>query len=290
MLLAQSLKLALGVEVEQGGVFVPNIRRDFLEVRSVLQHERVSASAPIAPAAVTVPAETVALDVLILRKVGLGRVRYNLHHFLHCGVEMLAVDVLVLGVGIVVAGRKVHRRHAERGSDERDVAERTPFRFKPLARDVLLKLRVIAVVVNGVVPALAVNLDQHFQAFQLFLREFPFLETGAERARPDAPDFLITGEQQPRLDRRLLVDRHEGVNAAAVIAADSLRGHQDAAVLRLADVLHRGLVNRVEVGHQHNRSLSANKDITVLANRRAAFEPVAQLGKQFFLGGHQEIF
>ena len=153
-----------------------------------------------------------------------------------------------------------------------------------------MSLRVIAVVVNCVVPALAVNLDQHFQAFQLFLWEFPFLETSAERARPDAPDFLITGEQQPRLDRRLLVDRHEGVNAAAVIAADSLRGHQDAAVLRLADVLHRCLVNRVEVSHQHNRSLSANKDITVLANRRAAFEPVAQLGKQFFLGGHQEIF
>ena len=203
---------------------------------------------------------------------------------------MLAVDVLVLGVGIVVAGRKVHRRHAECGSDERDVAERTKIRFKPLARDVLLKLRVVAVVVNGVVPALAVNLDQHFQAFQFFLREFSFLETGAERACSYAPDFLVAGEQQPRLDRRLLVDRHEGVNAAAVIAADSLRGHQDAAVLRLADVLHRGLVNRVEVGHQHNRSLAANKDVAVLANRRAAFEPVAQFGKQFFLGGHQEIF
>ena len=178
---------------------------------------------------------------------------------------MLAVDVLVLGVGVVVTGREVHRCYAERGSEERNVAERTPIRLKPLARDVLLKLRVVAVVVNGVVPALAVNLDQHFQAFQFFLREFPFLETGAERACPDAPTSLVAGEQQPRLDRRLLIDRHKSVNAAAVIAADSLRRHQDAAVLRLADMLPQGLVNRVEVGHQHNRGLAANKDITVLA-------------------------
>ena len=202
---------------------------------------------------------------------------------------MLAVDVLVLRVRVVVARREVDRRHAQLRRDVGDVTERTTLRLKALAGDVSLELRVVTVVVHRVVPALPVNLDKQLQLIKA-LRGLAGLVSGTERFGPDAANLLIAGEQEPRLDPRLLIDGGQRIDTAPVITADALRGHQNVPVPILADMLHRLLVNRVEMGQQHDRRFSTDDDVLVLADDRAVTIHGAQLGEQLLLGGSQVIF
>ena len=56
---------------------------------------------------------------------------------------------------------------------------------------------------------------------------------------PKSADFLVTRKKEPRLDLGKTVDLDESEDAATIIAANTLRAHQDIAVLRTG--VHRRL-------------------------------------------------
>ena len=230
-----------------------------------------------------------AIDILILREVLCGGISHDFENSFNRGVEVVAVDILVERVGVVVAGGEVHRRHTQLRGHHGDVAEGAPISHEPLAGDVRLKLIVGALIVDCIVLALAVDFHKRLQPIQ-FLGQLAFLVVLAELLRADAANLLVAGEQEPGLLLGGAVDLHQRVHTAAVVAADALGGHQDVAVLGLTNLLHALLVNRVHVGHQHDRDLARNEDVAPLAGDCRRLEHSAELGVEHLLRGHQKVF
>ena len=63
-----------------------------------------------------------------------------------------------------------------------------------------------------------------------------------------------------------MVNLEKSKNAATVIAANTLRAHQDIAVLRFANVAHRLFVNGVQMRYEHDGSLSVDENEIVLVD------------------------
>ncbi len=58
-------------------------------------------------------------------------------------------------------------------------------------------------------------------------------------------DLFFTSKEEPRLNLRGLKDFDESKDAAPVVAANALRGHDDVAVSGSADVFYGLFMNRV---------------------------------------------
>lgn len=111
-----------------------------------------------------------------------------------------------------------------------------------------------------------------------------------ESFSPDTADFLVTRKEKPRFNLCRRVDFDESKNAAAIVAANTLRAHEDITVSRFADVANGFFMNGIEMGDQHNRSLPANEDKVTLADESLALEFLAEPLEELLLRGAQEVF
>ena len=136
-------------------------------------------------------------------------------------LQLSHIDMLVEGMGIVIAGGKIDRRHAKFRRNKRYVAERALGRPEAFGCDVFLEIIIAAVIVDGIISALAVKLYQELQVAEVF-RQFALGVVFAEDMRPYAANLFIAGEQQPRLSTRLSVYLGQCIDTAAVIAANAL--------------------------------------------------------------------
>ena len=92
------------------------------------------------------------------------------------------------------------------------------------------------------------------------------LMSKAELFSPKPADFLVTTEKKPRFDFRKAVDFAESKNAAPVVAANTLRAHQNIFISRKADVFDVLFVNGVEVCYEHDGSFSMDENEIALAD------------------------
>ena len=83
-------------------------------------------------------------------------------------VEFVDVDEFVKSVSVVIAARQIHRRNAKFRRDKRNVGERADSGRETLAGNVRIEVGIVAVVINGVIFAFAVNLDKEFQGVRFF--------------------------------------------------------------------------------------------------------------------------
>ena len=107
---------------------------------------------------------------------------------------------------------------------------------------------------------------------------------------PKPADFLVTAEQEPRLDFCELVNFDESENATAIIAANALRGHEDISVSGEANIANRLFMNGIKVCDEHDGSLSANEYEITFTNERFAFEFFGEPLEKLLLRGAEEIF
>ena len=87
-----------------------------------------------------------------------------------------------------------------------------------------------------------------------------------------------------------MVNLEKSEDAATIIAANTLRAHQDIAVLRFANVAHRLFVNGVQMRYEHDGSLSVDENEIVLTSSGVAFEFLAEAFEELLLGRAQKIF
>ena len=113
--------------------------------------------------------------------------------------------------------------------------------------------------------------------------------SNTESLGTESANFFVATKQEPRFNLRGRVDFDKGENAATIIAANALRGHEDISVSRKANVTNRFFVNGVHVGDQHNWSLSANENEISLTDKRFAFEFLAEMFEKLLLSGAQEV-
>ena len=120
-------------------------------------------------------------------------------------------------------------------------------------------------VINGVARAFAVKLNNEFDVVEFF-RKLVLLMSKAELFSPKPAYFLVTTEQEPRLDFGKAINFDESKDAATVVAANALRTHQNISVSRDADVLDGLFVNGVEMSDEHNGGLSVDENEIALAD------------------------
>ena len=132
------------------------------------------------------------------------------------------------------------------GSNHGDVAERTVAFVKAEPADVLDKFPVITAIEYGVISAVPVQFNQ--------VVDFRADAGACKFSGALAAGFLVLAEQD--MAPGLLQNAQDHVNAGPVIAADTLRGHHDTAILGVADMFCQLAVNRVHVGDQHNWNLA----------------------------------
>ena len=112
----------------------------------------------------------------------------------------------------------------------------------------------------------------------------------AEFFCPKSADFLIATEQEPRFNLRGLKDFAEGKDAAAIIAANALRTHQNISVIGFANVFDGLFMNCVKMCYEHDGSLSVDKNEITFTNERFAFEFFGEPLEKLRLRGAKEIF
>ena len=86
------------------------------------------------------------------------------------------------------------------------------------------------------------------------------LMSEGEFISPKPTNFLITAEQEPRLDFGEAINFDESKNATAIIAANALRGHKDIFISGEANIANGLFMNRIKMSNEHDRSLPVNEN------------------------------
>ena len=144
-------------------------------------------------------------------------------------------------------------------------------------------------VVDSVTRSFAVKLDDELEIVE-FIGQLLLPMSATEIFSTKSADFFVAGEEQPRFNLRGLEDFDESKYAATIIAANTLRTHQDISVSRNANIANGFIMNRVQMSDEQNRSLSANENEIVFADKRIAFEFLAEPLEELLLSRAQEVF
>ena len=236
---AKSFELINGIDAEQEFVYILKFCGKFAR-----QIKRIDAANGFAWFKVLN-----ALDVLKARQC--GSVADDVDDLVDSVVKFSEVDILVKTVSVVIAAREINGGNFQFRSDERDVGEGALRSFKTFAGDVGFKFRIGAVVEDSVAIAFAVNFNDELEVVD-FIRQLLLLMSEAESFSPDAADFLVASEEQPRFNLRGLENFAESENAATIVAANALRAHQNIFVSRKADIANGLFVNGVQVSDEHD--------------------------------------
>ena len=193
------------------------------------------------------------------------RVGDNINDIVNHGVELGTVDVFVKSMSRVIATGKIDGSNAKFRRDNGNVGERTLRGLETFAGDVSLKVGIVTAVINGVIFALTVKLDEKFESVDFF-RQLVLLMSKAKFFSTKSTNFLVATEQEPRFDFGNPIDFDESKDAATIVAANALRAHDDIFVSRDADVLDGLFVNGVEMSDEHDGSLPTNENEIALAD------------------------
>ena len=125
---------------------------------------------------------------------------------------------------MIVSGGKINSGNAQFRRDKRNVGKGTLRGFEAFTGNISLEVRIGTVVVNGVIFAFAVKLDNELKLVK-FIRKLVMFMSAAESLRAKSADFFVTGKEEPRFNLRGLKDFDESKDPAAIIATNSLRTH-----------------------------------------------------------------
>ena len=137
--------------------------------------------------------------------------------------------------------------------------------LEAFAGDVSLEVGIVTAVENSVIFSFAVKLDDEFEIVE-FIWQLFLLMSKAEFFSTEPANFFVATEQEPRLDFGKTVGFDESEDAATIVAANTLRAHDDVAVNGKANVADRFFVNGVKVCDEHNGSLPMDENEIALAD------------------------
>ena len=98
-------------------------------------------------------------DVHELREIRIGGVGNYFANFFDCAFKFRANNILVKTVGVIITAGEINGGNAKFRCDERDVGEGALRDLETLAGDILLEVKISALVENSIIGTASVNFN-----------------------------------------------------------------------------------------------------------------------------------